>query len=1073
MRPSIDAVRLIASRQNSVSDSDPLLSSAVAEGVRGPSDRIGSALARLRRRFENRWAAWALAIGVIAVAVTIRFAMAGSAQRFGVFYPAVAIAALIGGIRAGLVATLLAVLLVIGLRFDAALNFTPLGESDIEAMIVFVLTGTIVGLATTADISRNRRKQRRATADLARSESMFASVVNSMHEAVLVLSAQQRIVFVNPAAERILKKSRDEFTAMESPLSTRRLCRIDGSPLPFEEIPAVRVFATGEPCGDVVIGDCENEQTIWLRASAAPVFESGDPRPIAAVVTLADITERVRILRELEESQARFASIVDLASDAIVTIDSEQRILLFNRAAERMFGCTMEQAKRRGLASFVPERHLAGHSAGFAAFAAGNEPIGRPGGNRPIRARRADGTEFQVEASVSRSEDRSGPLFTVILRDVGARWAAAEADALLATIVTWAPVAIIGSDRNSRITAWNPAAEELFGFSAKEAIGGPITIIADPNDSMTMSRNQARVLAGETIAGETVRRRKDGTPIDVAFQAAPVRDGSGTITAVSIMLEDIGPRRRAERELAERAAEQRQTLDAAGLGVWWIEVDSGRIHADPRSAALFGGGEIASVEAVARLFQPQSLPVWFGAERRSAILDDEPVVAEATYRNGTSAWLSMTARRRQTDDGVAEIWGTVRDISREVLAEQAMKQIEASRRVEALGRMTGGIAHDFNNLLTVISGNLQLLALLPQEAAGRRYLAEALRATESGAALNRRLTTFARQRRLATTVVDLNAQITATIDLLRRAVGADVRIDIDLAVDLWPVSIDPSEFESGLLNLVFNARDAMPDGGRISITTRNTADLKPPPDTGAASGRWVLVSVSDTGTGMHPEVAARAFEPFFTTKEIGRGTGLGLATLHGFVRQSGGFVTLRSRVGRGTTVNIHLPPTDVPAVVAGDPPKELPCGDGQRILVVEDDPNVARLVHERLEILGYRVSSAVDAEQAIALVESGEAFDLVLTDVVMPGQMSGLDLARRLRSDCPRLPVVLTTGYADSMVRGGMSSNEDFAIILKPYSQIELATTIAEALATASSREAMEDLGEHTDQRRVTSTEKT
>ncbi|TBW33870.1 PAS domain S-box protein [Siculibacillus lacustris] len=1013
--------------------------------------RLGDALRQMRRACATPLRGLAFAVALVGTATLLRQAIGDPVPRLVVFHFAVAVAALLGGFRCGLMATALAAVAADLLLFAPRGSLWLENLGDMVYLGSFVATGLVVSLIAAADQTTLDRDHRRSRQSLVSSEARYRSVVTALHEGVLVFSTEAKIVSCNPSAERILAHSEAELTALDSPLVQRTLYGADGRPLSRDQIPVERVLATGLPCHDVVIGVMAGDGMVWLSENAEPIRDPLTGEIQAVVVTLADITERRRVESELDQSRARFASIVAGALDAIVTVDAEQKIVLFNRAAERMFGCSEAEALGMSLSTFVPERHRVAHDAGFRRFAQGPGASRMMGRGIAIAARRLDGSEFPIEASISRIDSAGGPLFTIIHRDISERLEAERTNARLATVVMASPAAIIGGTPDGIIDSWNTAATAMFGHTAEEAIGSKAGFLSFPDDPEHGAKIYARVVAeGVAMEGEGVRRRRDGTAIDVAYQAAPIRDAEGRVTAVSLMMTDITRRKRAERLLQERDQELRQTLDAAGLGVWWIDVASGLVHCDTRSRALFAVEETAPVATIAALFRWEERPAflrpgWQGDGTRG----DAPLVVRANYGDGRLAWLSLTANPRTTDRRTAEIWGTVSDVTDQRTTEQAMKQMEASRRLEALGRMTGGIAHDFNNLLTVISGNLQLLELLPQEPAGLRYIAEALRATESGANLNHRLTTFARQRRLEPTVTDLNERVAAMIDLVHRSVGPQISVTANFASDLWHVRIDPTEIESAVLNLVFNARDAMPAGGRIVIDTCNM-DLDAatlPADPNQLPGAYVRLSVSDTGVGMAPEVKARAFEPFFTTKAIGRGTGLGLATLHGFVRQSGGFVTLYSEVDRGTTINIYLPRAECGEIPVRPIEASLPRrGMGQTVLVVEDHPEVARVTRERLLALGYQVIEADHAAAALEMLAERPEIDLVFSDIMMPGGLSGLDLARRLRAEMPDRRILLTSGFAEAIARGDGPAPLEFALLRKPYSQADLARAIAEAL---------------------------
>jgi PAS domain S-box-containing protein len=384
--------------------------------------------------------------------------------------------------------------------------------------------------------------------------------------------------------------------------------------------------------------------------------------------------------------------------------------------------------------------------------------------------------------------------------------------------------------------------------------------------------------------------------------------------------------------------------------------------------------------------------------------------------------------------------------------EDAQAQLVRAQRLEAFGQLTGGIAHDFNNLLTVIGGNLELLRDRVTEERHIKPLGRALDGVAMGARLTQRLLSFARRNRLEPEDLDLNAEIIGVIDLLQRSLGGSITISSVLAPELWTAKADASQVENAILNLAINARDAMPNGGRLIIETSNVtvgADFSRS-TTGdeLAPGDYARISMSDTGSGMTADVLARAFEPFFTTKAPGKGTGLGLASLYGFARQSGGEVTIYSEPGRGTTVNLYLPRSsggETPSATA-PPTAERLAGHGGRILLVEDNAEVRTVTAERLEDLDYDVTACADASEAMALLGGSALFDLVFSDVVMPGGRSGIDLARWVMANRPGLPVLLTSGFTEEMLRQGDPDAAKLPLLRKPYGRNELARAIATLL---------------------------
>jgi len=384
--------------------------------------------------------------------------------------------------------------------------------------------------------------------------------------------------------------------------------------------------------------------------------------------------------------------------------------------------------------------------------------------------------------------------------------------------------------------------------------------------------------------------------------------------------------------------------------------------------------------------------------------------------------------------------------------EQAEAALRQAHRMEAIGQLTGGVAHDFNNLLTVIGGNAAMLNDVAQSDAARRRVNAITQAAERGERLTRQLLAFSRRQILRPGPVDLRQHVDEIADMLSPALGTDIEVKIRMPDELWPVFVDLTEFEMAMLNLGMNARDAMPESGRLEITARNVTFDIDDPVSGGLVGDFVAVTLSDTGAGMAPEVVARAFEPYFTTKEVGLGSGLGLSQVYGFAQQSGGAVSIASVIGKGSSITLFLPrategyPMARSHMVAPEPLRA-----SARILVVEDDAEVARVTMEVLQEIGYQAVEVRDGHAALTLIEQDPRIDLVFSDVVMPGGMSGLELARKLRELRPGLPVVLATGYAHGEAH---LADENFLFIAKPYRREALADTVRTALEGEKTQQA-------------------
>jgi len=422
--------------------------------------------------------------------------------------------------------------------------------------------------------------------------------------------------------------------------------------------------------------------------------------------------------------------------------------------------------------------------------------------------------------------------------------------------------------------------------------------------------------------------------------------------------------------------------------------------------------------------------------------------AHGTRKDGSSFPISLSLGQA-APGGELILVGIVRDLT---ARKRTQQQLVQAQKMEAVGQLTGGMAHDFNNLLTVIIGSLDLLEGELKAQPKAQHLAElALKGGVKAAELTRQLLAFSRRQTLEPKVVSLNELVSGTTQLLRRTLGEHIQIKLLLAEDLWPMLADPAQVESSLANLSINARDAMPSGGYLTIETANkTLDdeySKNNPE--AAPGDYVMLAVSDTGTGMPPEVLERVFEPFFTTKGEGKGTGLGLSMVYGFAKQSGGHAKIYSEVGHGTTVRIYLPRSKTGASASSDTSTELeePV-ETATILMVEDNHDVRPIVARQLKELGYEVIEAENSKEAMAVLESARPIDLLFTDVVMPGSMTGDQLAREASRLRPGLKILFTSGFAEASMQNGSRPRDlgGHNLLSKPYRKVDLARRIHETL---------------------------
>lgn len=652
----------------------------------------------------------------------------------------------------------------------------------------------------------------------------------------------------------------------------------------------------------------------------------------------------------------------------------------------------------------------------------------------------------------------------------------------LTGIVSIAADAIISIDSTQTITLFNDGAEVIFGYRRDEVLGQALSMLLPEGlrhaHEQHVSAFGVAPLSAKRMGdrGTITGRRKSGEVFRAEASISKIDTAGGRLyTAV---LRDVTERLAAEQKLADSHKVLEIALDVGEVGIFEHDHATGIHFWSPQCRRILGltDADPAGIEACLSVVHPEDRDRVARAFSQSLDPSRDGLIQmeHRILRKGRlTRWLSMRActsfagtkphrtigavlditERRATQEllerRIAEATQTLRlEIARREASEA---QLVRTQRMEAFGQLTGGVAHDFNNLLTVISGNLELLEMRLGDENQRKLLRRAQDAADMGARLTGRLLTFARRRNFAGAPVNLNDQVIGVAELLRRTLGEHIALTTSLERSLWTVVADTSEIENAILNLAINARDAMPGGGKLMIETANVEldatredlGIKLPP------GDYVRLSATDTGAGMTPDVMRRAFEPFFTTKDTGRGTGLGLSTIYGFVTGAGGTVSLYSEVGKGTTVNIYLPRMTeaVHRLESHLPSRQVAASSGERVLLVEDNPEVRLVTKAQLEGLGYVVTEADSGAAAIRRMTDGETFALVFSDVVMAGGVSGFDVVSWVKAHSPSTRVLLASGYPDALLRSDTVDVDNVEILRKPFSRAMLAEALERALA--------------------------
>jgi len=625
----------------------------------------------------------------------------------------------------------------------------------------------------------------------------------------------------------------------------------------------------------------------------------------------------------------------------------------------------------------------------------------------------------------------------------------AERDRLFGAVVKSSNDAIITKLLDGSITSWNPAAERLFGFTAAEAIGRSINIIVPPDRHAEVRDIIERTGQGEHIEHhETSRVCKDGRHVEVSLSISPILSVAGKIIGISETVHDITERKQTRQALDQEIEERRRIFETSNDLILVTDTSGNFIQVSPSVTAILG-------------YQPSDMIGHSAVEFIHAEDLEHTRKEMRAARRGQSKRSFETRYVNKEGKAVALNWtGTWSEpvqrhffIGRDLTEKQAAEaQLRHAQRMDAVGQLTGGVAHDFNNILTVITGTIGILREAVADQPQLVTIADLIdEAAERGANLTKHLLAFARKQPLQPLEIDVNALVLESAKLLHPTLGEHIEIAPLLAEDAWTALVDPNQLTTAVLNLALNARDAMPNGGKLAIETGNVVldESYANMHSELAPGNYVMIAVSDTGSGIPAALLERVFEPFFTTKEVGRGTGLGLSMVFGFVKQSGGHIKIYSEEGHGTSVKIYLPraiglqQTTAEALVS-----RTVEGGKETILVVEDDTMVRRYVMTQIESLGYTTLEAANASEALRVVDEVPAIDLLFTDVIMPGGMNGRQLVEEALRRRPDLKTLYTSGYTENAIVHHGRLDSGVLLLVKPYRKAELARMIRLALAS-------------------------
>jgi two-component system, cell cycle sensor histidine kinase and response regulator CckA len=885
---------------------------------------------------------------------------------------------------------------------------------------------------------------RRLQQALKESEARRQALLESSLDCVIFTDARGRITDLNSAAERTFRITRSETLGKD-------LAKLI-FPEDLRDSHRWELFAKPKNSEVNVIGTRLETRAIRANGAEFPaevtVTGFAEKGKASFTVTVRDVTAR----RKAEEALVRLAAIVESSQDAIIGFDFEGCITNWNRGAARTSGYSEGEAMGKSMLFLMPENRAFDYTRCIADLKARRSLV-----NFETVWVTKDGRHVDVSLTTSSILNSDGEMVggSIIAHDITGRKLAEEALRKANEMSIYgSPIPVVAADDQGNVTMWNNAATEAFGWTEAEVKGKPNPIISPEELGNAMELHRRILEGGETLKGVEVRRqRRDGASIEVSLSATPLWNENGKVRGMIGFLTDITERKRAELALRQAEEKYRGIFENAVEGIYQAQVDGRFLSANPALARMLGFHSSADVLAA---FSGGKTVDYVDPEKQKefrSLMAGQGRVRGFQYQirrsDGTALWVSENAHAVRNDTGeVLYYEGTVEDTTRQRELEEQLIQMQ---KIEAIGRLAGGVAHDFNNILMAISSYAELLCRkLPEADASRRYVDEIVRATDRGSSLTQGLLAFSRKQVLSPQIVDLNALVCEEIDMLERLLGESTILRFQAGAELGRTKVDPGQVQQVVMNLVINARDAMPEGGEIVIETAN-AELDPSKTDGSvATTSYVMLSVSDTGCGIDEKTKSHIFEPFFTTKEQGKGTGLGLATVFGIVKQSQGQIFVQSEPGMGSTFKVYFPRVEMIEQSDIVDQKPAPVAGHETILLVEDQAAIRESAAEYLSENGYTVLKARDGVEALEVVSQHTGMvHLLLTDVVMP-QMSGKELSERFSAIFPKGRVVFMSGYSNNVLTNHQAVDHKYMLLQKPFRLSKLGQSVRQALGNGN-----------------------
>jgi two-component system, cell cycle sensor histidine kinase and response regulator CckA len=888
--------------------------------------------------------------------------------------------------------------------------------------------------------------KRQSQSEIDRDRNLLQALMDNSPDRIYVKDTESRFVHISRAlatvfglqepAEAVGKTDADFFAP-----EFAQQCRAD----------ELEVIRTGKP----LLGKEEKETrpdgtVTWAVTTTLPLRDA-QGKVIGILGLSRDITEWKLAELGMHQAEEKYRGIFENAVEGIYQTTVGGVFLTANSRLAHIFG--FASPAELVACTEIANNHLYVEPDRRAEFMRLMREQGEVSGFESL-IRRRDGTLVWISENArtlyapgGTIEGYEGTIVDITARKHGEETLRQASDALRAVIQA-SPLAIFTIDLNGIVRSWNAAAERLFGWQESEVLGRP-TPLVPPSMRPEFQEFLDRLRHGEAFASvQTRRQRKDGVLLEVSLSAAPLYDAQGTVCGITVLIADVTHIKQAESALMRERALLRALIDSIPDMIFCKNRDGTYLACNSAWAGRSSRTERDIIGLTSRDLFPRAVSDMYEMQDREVLRTGKP--------NRTEEWVDFPDGRRLLevvktpffgpDGNILGLIGVSRDITERRQLEEQLRQ---AQKMEAIGQLAGGIAHDFNNLLTAILGSVSLLlSTTPEDEHNREPLREIERAAARAADLTRQLLGFSRQTMLQLEPTDLGAAVEETVSIVRRTIDPRIILEVSLGGSLWPALADPNQMGQVLMNLCLNARDAMPQGGKLTLEAANVTldEAYARMHIDARPGDFVRLRVRDTGHGIPPDIRPRIFDPFFTTKEPGKGTGLGLSMVFGILKQHHGWIECESEVGQGTTFDIYLPRQADGAV--RKPARSVPdtiAGGKETILLVDDEAVIRNLGRTILQRYGYKLLLAEDGQEALEVYRHNQGgIDLVILDLTMP-RLSGRDTLRELQKMDPNVRVLFSSGYSAEYINDS-GKDEVLGFVNKPYRPQDLALTVRRVL---------------------------